>query len=102
MPVRPREALGEIEADSLAVDERADIDATSRGLFEHTNRLAKADARRRSDRGVLLTDEFERLCRPRHQLAIEADPIGVEALPELVSIEGAPNRREQLPLERAI
>jgi hypothetical protein len=100
--VRPREALREIQTDPMTVEQRTDVDAASGSLFECVNGLAQTDPRRRSNRGVLLPDELERLRGPRHQLAIEAHPIRVEALPELVSIECTPKRREQLSVERDV
>jgi len=80
--IRPCEPLRELQSDLVPLDERTDIDAASCSLFEFMNGLAQADARRRSDRGVLLTNEFERLGRPRHQFAIQTHPIRFELLPE--------------------
>src|SRR6185312_5253481 len=94
--------LREIPANSVTFDQGPEIDAPGAGGLERANGLAEGDARGRSDRGVLLSHEFERLCRPRHQLAIEAHPIGVETFPETTSIERGTHRSQQLSLERRV
>src|SRR5262249_51954518 len=101
-PIRPCEPLREVQANLVPLDERTDIDAPSRTPFDFMNGLAQTDARRRSDRRVLLSNQFERLGRPRHQLAVEAHPIGVETFPETISIERATHRSQQLSLERQV
>src|SRR5262249_30734197 len=100
--IGPSEPLGEVKTDLVPLDERTDIDAASRSLFEFMNGLAQADARRRPDRGVLLANEFQRLRRPGHQFAIEAHPIGLELLPESGPIERTSDGSEQFAFERYI
>ena len=72
------------------------------GGLECPNRFAQADASGRSHRRVLLSNKLERLCGPRHQLAVEAHPIGVEPLPESACVERSAHRRQELALQRGI
>ena len=46
-----------------------------------------AAGRGRADRRVLLPQQLLRLGRPRHQLAVEADPVGLELVPEAGRVE---------------
>src|SRR5205807_7892285 len=45
-----------------------------------------------------LSDELLRFRRPRHQLAVEADPVGFELLPEPCLVQSTTHHVEELPL----
>src|SRR5260370_7383317 len=53
-------------------------------------------------RRILLLEQLLRLCRPRHQLAIEAEPVGSQFIPETRLIDGYLKTDEELALQLVI
>jgi hypothetical protein len=102
VPIRPGELVSQILAELVPLEQRADVNASCKGILECADRPSQAHPGRCSNRRILLTYELQRLGRPRHQLAIEADPLRVESLPELGTLQRIPNEREQLPLQHRI
>src|SRR5947207_2465526 len=74
--VRHRQAAVELRLETRDV-------LPARGyLRQRLPRFGEGGARRGADRRILLQDERLRLRRPGHQLAVEADPVRAELLPE--------------------
>src|SRR6185312_15615559 len=46
--------------------------------------------------------EFLRLRRPRHQLAVETEPVSVKLFPEVRGLDRVLNRRNELSLHREV
>jgi len=61
--------------------------------------LAEPEARGDADRGVLVTEQFLRLRRPGHQLAVEQQPVAAESIEEPTAVGGIPDACEQLAFE---
>ncbi|RFC52732.1 MAG: hypothetical protein DVB22_000315 [Verrucomicrobia bacterium] len=65
-----------------AGEEVGDIDAAGGGGFECGSLAGEGRARGGADGGVLLLEEFLGFGGPRHQFAVEAEPIRFEFVPE--------------------
>ena len=67
-----------------------------RGLLERGDRLRQRRLRRpRPTAAYWLAQQLLRLGRPRHQLAVEADPVGLELVPEVRRASSAARTRSR-------
>src|SRR5262245_5116422 len=65
----------------------ADVETARRRRFERRDRRRESRPTRRTDRRVLRAYQLLRLRRPGHQLAVEADPVALELLPDAGGVE---------------
>ena len=105
-------AIGvDIVADGLrarlgSVEERAhacrDVAAALSSGRERADGGGERRRGRRADRRVLRSQEFLGLHGPRHQLAVEASPVGFEIPPQVGCLEGGAHAREQPGLKSRV
>ena len=90
---------------AVALEQRAQRPAPRAAGRARARRTASGERRARRRRptgGVLAAEQLLRLRRPGHQLAVEADPVGLELLPEAGGVERRAHAVEQLRLERRV
>ena len=67
---------------ALVLQQRLDVEASSLRCFEGRDGGGEAGVGRRADRRVLAPDQLHGLRRPRHQLAVEHEPVRAELAPQ--------------------
>ena len=72
------ERRGVAQSPTRPVGQVADVESSRGGGLEDVERCGEYDARGGADRGVLRLDQLDRLGRPRQQLAVQRQPVGVE------------------------
>src|SRR5580704_4196013 len=82
--------------------EFADLDAAPGSLRREFDSRARAGDSGLADRTILCVDQGLCLRRPRHQLGIEAQPIGFEPAPEARHLDRTSNPLHQTELERLV
>ena len=80
----------------------SDIDAARRGLPGKRQGRAGSGDPGGADRSVLRVDERLGLGRPGHQFGIEAQPVGLKALPQPAPAGGVGDPRDQGRLKRIV
>ena len=101
--IRPRKPFGKLQTNL------GDVRGEPRCRYP-ARRRSRAPARFRPGRtraaaptaAYCCANKLLRLRRPRHQLAVEADPVGVQSLPEARCVEGGRAPSPAAPLQRGI
>ncbi len=73
-----------------------DVDAACRNRFQYLNCGGQRGSRGGTDGGVLVAQQVLCLGRPRQQLGIEHQPVGVQLVPEVCLVDGLSHRLQEL------
>ena len=80
---------------ALVLEQQLDLEASSLRCLECRDGGGQAGVGRCADRRVLALDQFDGLRRPRHQLAVEHEPVGAQLAPQLGGVGGLADAAER-------
>src|SRR5437867_8130921 len=87
---------------AIALEESLGACVSRGGVAQQCHGLGKRASSGGANGGVLVLDQLLRLRRPRHQLAVQHDPISGQSVPRGRAIERTAQDGEQLALDARI